>query len=353
MNKAQLDAKAVEQEMKQWKTAFSGQGLTVEDVKEAETAIICFTQQETFQSEIETLMSGGVGVKKDSTVYKLDPVLQDGLLRVDGRLRKAVMPESRKHPVILPKGHHVSALILRDLHCQLGHAGRNHILSNLRRLILNANAAARKIISSCSICRRQRGKLVAQKMADLPIERITSDLPPFSNVGVDYFGPVEVRRGRSLVKRYGVIFTCTACRAVHLEVTYSLDTDACINALRRFVCRRGQVTHMRSDNGTNFIGAERELKEAVAALDNKIQRAFLHQGINWSFNPPAASHHGGAWERIIGMTRKILTSVLKQQKLDDGFHTVLREAEAILNNLPITKLSGDPQDLEALTPTIC
>lgn len=147
MNKAQLDAKAVEQEMKQWKTAFSGQGLTVEDVKEAETAIICFTQQETFQSEIETLMSGGVGVKKDSTVYKLDPVLQDGLLRVDGRLRKAVMPESRKHPVILPKGHHVSALILRDLHCQLGHAGRNHILSNLRRLILNANAAARKIVA--------------------------------------------------------------------------------------------------------------------------------------------------------------------------------------------------------------
>lgn len=87
---------------------------------------------------------------------------------------------------------------------------------------------------------------MAQKMADLPIERITPDLPPFSNVGVDYFGPVEVRRGRSLVKRYGVIFTCTACRAVHLEVAYSLDTDSCINALRRFVCRRGQVTHMRS-----------------------------------------------------------------------------------------------------------
>lgn len=143
-----------------------------------------------------------------------------------------------------------------------------------------------------------------------------------------------------------------ACRAVHLEVAYSLDTDSCINALRRFVCRRGQVSHLRSDNGTNFIGAERELREALAALNHsKIQRAFLQEGIKWSLNPPTASHHGGVWERIIRMVRRILTSVLHQQTLnDEGFHTVLCEVEAILNDRPITKLSGDPNDLEALTP---
>lgn len=104
-------------------------------------------------------------------------------------------------------------------------------------------------------------------MADLPKERVTPDLPPFTNVGVDYFGPIEVKRGRAMVKRYGVIFTCMESRAVHLEVANSLSTDSCINAIRRFTCHRGQVGCLRSDNGTNFVGAERELREALAALD--------------------------------------------------------------------------------------
>lgn len=94
-------------------------------------------------------------------------------------------------------------------------------------------------------------------MADLPKERLRADLPPFSNVGVDYFGPFETKRGRSQVKRYGVIFTCMTSRAVHLEMAHSLNTDSCIDALRRFIARRGQVLHIRSDNGTNLVGAKR------------------------------------------------------------------------------------------------
>lgn len=139
------------------------------------------------------------------------------------------MSQSTKHPVILSKEQHVSSSILKHIHNQLGHAGRNHILSSMRRnyWITNANAAARKIISKCGVCRCQRGKLVEQKMTDLPKERISPELPPFTNVGVDYFGPVEVKRGHSLVKCTGVIFTCMASRAFHLEVTYSLDRDSC------------------------------------------------------------------------------------------------------------------------------
>ena len=137
-----------------------------------------------------------------------------------------------------------------------------------------------------------------------------------------------------------------------MEVAPSLDTDACINALRRFTSRRGQVAHMRSDNGTNFVGAEKELREALASLNhNRIQGVLLQDGIRWSFNPPAGSHHGGVWERVICMVRKVLTSVLHLQTLDDdGLHTVLCEVEAILNDRPITKLSDDPNDLEPLTP---
>lgn len=171
-------------------------------------------------------------------------------------------------------------------------------------------------------------------MADMPRERIIPDLPPFTNVGVDYFGPIEVKRGRAMVKRYGVIFTCMASRAVHLEVAYSLDTDSCINAIRRFVCRRSQVSSLRSDNGTNFVGAERELREALAAIDqSKIRGTLLQKGIDWKFNTPAASHHGGVWERLIRMVRRVLFSVLRQQSLnDESLHAILCEVEAILND---------------------
>lgn len=218
--------------------------------------------------------------------------------------------------------------------------------------ITKANAAVRKMIGNCSFCRRHNGRAVEQKMADLPKARILPDLPPFTNTGVDYFGPVEVRRGRSTCKRYGVIFTCMASRAVHLEVAVSLGTDACINALRRFISRRGQVEHLTSDNGTNFIGANRELKEALKALDqDRIQGVMAQIGIHWSFNPPAGSHHGGVWERMIRLVRRVLSSVLHQQMLDDdGLHTVFCEVEAILNDRPITKLSEDANDLEPLTP---
>lgn len=146
------------------------------------------------------------------------------------------MPEEIKCPVILPKEHHISKLIMQHVHKQLGHAGRNHMLSTLRKRywIIKANSACRKVISECVVCRRFQGKFGEQKMSDLPMERIVPDLPPFTNTCVDYFGPIDVKRGRSVVKRYGVLFTCMTSRAVHLEVAYSLDTNSCINCISLF-----------------------------------------------------------------------------------------------------------------------
>lgn len=147
-------------------------------------------------------------------------------------------------------------------------------------------------------------------MADLPVDRVTPGKPPFTSVAIDCFGPLQVRRGRSLVKRNGVIFMCLAIRAVHIEVAHSLETDSSLMALKRLVARWGQVKEIRSDNGPNFTGGERELRESIAWNHNKIHKALLQKNIKWIFNPPYGSHYGGAWERCIRTTRKIIQALL-------------------------------------------
>lgn len=346
----------VEKEMRTFKSSVlcaNSHRLTMEDLTEAEQEIIRYCQRKTFSEEISALQRRE-GMKRSSSLFKLNPVLQDGILRVGGRLSRSALPEESKRPAILDKNLHVTKLILREIHENLGHSGRNHVLSKLRTKywIPGANSAIRRILSKCIICRRSHGAAGQQQMADLPRDRVLPDDPPFTNTGVDYFGPFEVKRGRSVVKRYGVIFTCLAIRAVHIEVASSLDTDSFINALRRFLARRGQVKALRSDNGTNFVGAERELKRAIEEWNvSKIENTLHQSGIQWMFNPPTGSHHGGVWERLIKSIKKILSATLKEQMLDEeSLHTLLCEAEAILNSRPITKASSDPNDLEALTP---
>ncbi|XP_060566919.1 uncharacterized protein LOC132725749 [Ruditapes philippinarum] len=266
--------------------------VTFDDLKHAEMSILRYTQKCAFPEEIETLTNNEstCRLKRNSVIRNLDPIMEDGLLRVGGRLQDSAMPEERKHPVILPKNYDVSKLILREIHERLNHVGRNHTLSVLREKywLINGPSAVRKVISKCVVCRRQNASVGEQKMSNLPRDRVTPDELPFTRVGVDYFGPFEVKQGRSLVKRYGVLFTCLTSRAIHLEVAASLDTDSYINALRRFIARRGQVTTIRSDNGSNFVGAERELKASIQEWNiNRIQDTLRQKHVDWKFIPPA------------------------------------------------------------------
>ena len=195
-------------------------------------------------------------------------------------------------------------------------------------------------------------------MADLPTVR-TIDEPPFTNRGVNMFGPFLIQEGRKGLKRYGALFTCLSSRAVHIECTCSLETDSFIQALCRFVARRGNIRVLRSDNGSNFVGAQKELEKAYKEMDHQKIEFFLQNigvdYINWHRNPSALSHMGDVWESQIRLARTILMSLLHthgRSLNDESLRTLLAETEAIVNSKPLTvDTVGDVQSEQTICPS--
>ena len=162
-----------------------------------------------------------------------------------------------------------------------------------------------KASSTCVLCRLCRSRPCPPVMADLHEVRLGYEAPPFTHSGVDYFGPIQVRHGRKTEKCYGVLFTCLMTRAVHLEVAHSLDADSCIMVIRRMVSRRGKPAHLWSDRSTNFVSANKEIRQAIKRWNqSQIEDQLNQEGIQWHFNPLASPHFGGAWENWSSQQRK-------------------------------------------------
>ncbi len=326
-------------------------GLSVRELQKAETYWLKQVQLEAFPDGDQQKSLAQLNPKKD----------EQGLLRADGRLRNASnIPYNTRHPILLPKDHVVTRLIITDAHENLGHgSGVEHILTELRASfwIVKGRRTVRDFIGKCPGCRRRfSGKPTGQMMAPLPLSRVQYPVRAFERVGVDYGGPYLTKqgRGKSRAKRYLCLFTCLTTRAVHLEMSYSLDTDSFINALTRMVARRGTPAYMLSDNGTNFVGAERELRELVEAFNQEkiINKVAKDYKIEWKFNPPSAPHFGGVFEALIKSAKKAILAILGNADItDEELHTASCGAERLLNSRPITFVSSDSNDLAPLTPS--
>ena len=327
--------------------------LTADEMRRAELYWLRQVQQNCFANEVASMMAKK-SLPRRSRLLALTPYLDaDGLLRVGGRLEHADLPFESRHQIILPPGHDVTRLIVDDRHRKLSHCGVDHLLSALRERfwILRGRSTARRWTLACPFCRNRRAKPQPPIMSCLPRSRLDDSGRPFSTVGVDYFGPVHVRHLRRNEKRYGVLFTCLTSRAIHLEVAHSLDVDSFLMALRRMIARRGKPSVVLSDQGTNFKAGEQELKRCIREWNQtKIAETLSQEQIEWKFNPPASPHFGGVWESLVKSVKRALQSSLSYGISDETLLTVLTEAEGMLNSRPLTHVSTDPNDLEALTP---
>ena len=298
-------------------------------------------------------------LNKNSSLHpfrKLCPFVVNSVLRVGGRLQKSSMPVEFKHQVILPSKLHVTSLIVDYYHCREGHCGPQHVLAAIRERfwIMKGQSYVKNVINKGRKCRLTKAKPGIQIMAPLPPKRVTAGNPPFTCVGVDYMGPILVKRARSQVKRFGCIFTCLVTRAIHIKIAHALDTNVFLNAFTRFTARRGKVAKVISDNGSNLVEGERELREGIQRWNQaRIQRDLSQKGIQWHFNPPGASHYGGVFKRMVQSIKRIMTRLVGNRVLDDdALHTFALEVERILNSRPITPLSDDPMDGACLTPNM-
>ena len=312
-------------------------------------------QGESFNTEKKDLLDNK-SVKKSSRIAQFTPFIgPHGLIRSSGRLRRLVEIDfDTKHPIVLDARHTFVKLFLRHTHLKNYHQGIDYLRSKVqeRYAILKLRSTLRSIKSNCVLCRKFRAATIQPIMADLPKERPAYQSPPFTKTGVDYFGPFYVTVRRTTEKRCGFLFTCLTTRAVHVEVVPSMDSSSCVMGVERFVSRRGTPAMIWSDNGTNFIGAEKELRECVEKWNTlNIAAELANKGIKWRFNPPSAQHQGGTWERLVRSFKRVLYTILGTRRLtDEVLNTTFCLAEYALNSRPLTPLSADPSDLGAKTP---
>ncbi|XP_037049617.1 uncharacterized protein LOC119083910 [Bradysia coprophila] len=335
----------------------SNETLSITELKAAMRVILKHVQKTCFAEELD-LLSKGKHLK--SRFSNFSPILDaDGLIRVGGRLRTAEISFDQRHPVLLPRKHYVTRLILEQLHRENMHAGPQALLAIARQKYWpeQGKQLAQEVVKNCVLCVKSKPKMMEQIMGDLPKSR-TTIARAFYNVSVDFAGPVEIHstiRGKRVTKGYICIFVCFTTKAVHMEAAIDLSIDGFICCLKRFVARRGLPNAIVSDNATNFKGTHNQLMELKNVFSDTENQKKLYEycqdhQIEWKFCPARSPHFNGLAEAAVKSAKWHLRKMLHSARLTyDQLGTITAEIEAILNSRPLTPMSNNPDDLQPLT----
>ncbi|XP_061391738.1 uncharacterized protein LOC133327189 [Musca vetustissima] len=341
--------------------SFKSISLSSEEICSARYRLMSLSQRIYFPSEFDCLMNNRK-LESNSPLVSLNPFLdKNQLIRANGRLSSTLsLPYNERYPIILAYQSKFASLYVDHVHRQTNHGGIQLTLAatRLECWIIRGRNLVKANYRRCTKCVLAQKKRQHQLMAALPPERTTFGRP-FSTSGVDFAGPVEIKtfngRGCRISKGYICLFVCFVTKAIHLEPVSDLSTPAFIAALSRFVARRGCPLHIYSDNGKNFVGADRELKSHFAKIvsemkDDAITR-YGFQKLEWHFIPASAPHMGGLWEAGVKSCKTHLKKISGQiRHTFEEFSTILAVIESCLNSRPLTQLSDNIDDLSALTP---
>ncbi|KAK7571949.1 hypothetical protein V9T40_014421 [Parthenolecanium corni] len=282
---------------------------------------------------------------------------ENGIMRCHTRLRRA---QNEIEPILLVKRSTLTRLLILSFHLMNRHVGTAHTLAALRRqywLPHGRREVFTVIKEHCHTCRRYEAKpYQTPEMAPLPEFRVSRTETPFTNIGVDVFGPFRVRVGDNrdspVVKKWVIIFTCLVVRAVHLEVLDEMKATDFLDSFRRFIGRRGVPRIIVCDNAPQFYVVEGIFQCAwrrFAEADVN-EKYYAQHGIEWRFVPAHSPWMGGAYERLIQEVKKSFERTYSPLILSDRkFEIALIEIEGILNSRPITYVDKEAET-ELITP---
>ncbi|XP_061708236.1 uncharacterized protein LOC133518592 [Cydia pomonella] len=309
--------------------------LTCEEFQCAEKRLLKIVQAEMI-AEVDPKKMKDLKIFKD----------EEGLMRIRTKLVLSDEPADFVCPIYIPGKHFIIQRLVASKHRLMYHAGPAILMAALRETywITGIRRLVSSTVSKCIPCKRLSVKHADTPLPPLPRDRIKR-AAAFEVTGIDLAGPLFLRSGG---KVWIILFTCAVYRAVHLELTKSLTTEAFLMALRRFIARRGRVDTIYTDNGTNFHGADNLLK----SLDWQEIAAYSSvRNIKWKFSPPAAPWWGGWWERLIRSLKDLLRRNLGQKTLTyEELMTLMQDCEALINSRPLTYIADNSDKLKPITP---